>query len=131
MAHEFGHGVDDKTPGGISGSGTQEFIGDALATATEYYDNQSAPYDAPDHTIGEEIDLVGQGPIRDGSNPANVGDPSCYTSSIPTAEVHAAAGPGDHWFYLLSRGGVSKCDGTSVTGIGEQAADQGPLQRAC
>ncbi|PKH37813.1 Zn-dependent metalloprotease [Nocardioides alpinus] len=122
VAHEFGHGVDDRTPGGISGGGTQEFIGDALATATEYYDNQSATYDGPDHTIGEEVNLVGQGPIRDGSNPANVGDPSCYTSSIPTAEVHAAAGPGDHWFYLLSRGGVSKCDGTSVTGIGEQAA---------
>jgi len=122
VAHEFGHGVDDKTPGGISGSGTQEFIGDAFATATEYYDNQPSPYDVPDHTIGEEVDLVGQGPIRDGSNPANVGDPSCYTSSIPTAEVHAAAGPGDHWFYLLSRGGVSKCDGTSVTGVGEQQA---------
>ncbi|NYE36641.1 Zn-dependent metalloprotease [Nocardioides cavernae] len=122
VAHEFGHGVDDKTPGGISGGGTQEFIGDALAAATEYYDGQSAPYDSPDHTVGEEVNLVGQGPIRDGSNPANVGDPSCYTSSIPNAEVHAAAGPGDHWFYLLSRGGVSKCDGTSTTGIGEQAA---------
>ncbi len=122
VAHEFGHGVDDKTPGGISRGGTQEFIGDALAAATEYYDNQPAPYDTPDHTVGEEVDLVGQGPIRDGSNPANVGDPACYTSSIPNAEVHAAAGPGDHWFYLLSRGGVSKCDGTSTTGIGEQAA---------
>ena len=122
VAHEFGHGVDDKTPGGISGGGTQEFIGDALAAATEYYDGQVAPYDAPDHTVGEEVNLVGQGPIRDGSNPANVGDPSCYSSSIPTAEVHAAAGPGDHWFYLLSRGGVSKCNGQSVTGLGEQAA---------
>ncbi|MFC7725775.1 M4 family metallopeptidase [Nocardioides sp. GCM10028917] len=122
VAHEFGHGVDDKTPGGISGGGTQEFIGDALAAATEYYDGQVAPYDSPDHTVGEEVNLVGQGPIRDGANPANVGDPSCYSSSIPTAEVHAAAGPGDHWFYLLSRGGVSKCNGQSVTGLGEQAA---------
>jgi Zn-dependent metalloprotease len=122
VAHEFGHGVDDRTPGGISGGGTQEFIGDALAAATEYYDGQVAPYDSPDHTVGEEVNLVGQGPIRDGSNPANVGDPSCYSSSIPTAEVHAAAGPGDHWFYLLSRGGVSKCNGQSVTGLGEQAA---------
>ncbi|HXH81218.1 M4 family metallopeptidase [Nocardioides sp.] len=122
VAHEYGHGVDDKTPGGISGGGTQEFIGDALATATEYYDNQDPAFDGPDHTIGEEINLVGQGPIRDGSNPANAGDPSCWTTSIPTMGVHAAAGPGDHWFYLLSRGGVSKCDGTSVTGMGEQAA---------
>ena len=92
------------------------------ATSTEYYDGQSAPYDTPDHTIGEEINLVGQGPIRDGSNPANAGDPSCWTTAIPTMGVHAAAGPGDHWFYLMSRGGVSKCDGTSTTGIGEQAA---------
>ena len=122
VAHEFGHGVDDRTPGGISGGGTQEFIGDALATATEYYDNQSASYDPPDHTIGEEINLVGQGPIRDGSNPANAGDASCYTSATPTAPVHSAAGVGDHWFYLLSRGGVSRCDSTSTTGIGEQAA---------
>jgi zinc metalloprotease ZmpA len=122
VAHEFGHGVDDRTPGGISGGGTQEFIGDALATATEYYDNQSATYDGPDHTIGEEINLVGQGPIRDGSNPANAGDPSCYTGSTATLPVHTAAGVGDHWFYLLSRGGVSKCDSTSTTGIGEQAA---------
>jgi Zn-dependent metalloprotease len=122
VAHEFGHGVDDKTPGGISGGGTQEFIADTLGTSTEYYDGQSAPYDSPDHTIGEEINLVGQGPIRDGSNPANAGDPVCWTTAVPGMGVHTAAGPGDHWFYLLSRGGVSKCDGTTVTGLGEQAA---------
>ena len=122
VAHEFGHGVDDRTPGGISGGGTQEFIGDALAAATEAFDNQAAPYDVPDHTVGEEINLVGQGPIRDGSNPANAGDASCYTSSTPTTPVHSAAGVGDHWFYLLSRGGASRCDGTATTGIGEQAA---------
>jgi Zn-dependent metalloprotease len=122
VAHEFGHGVDDKTPGGISGGGTQEFIADTLGTSTEYYDGQSSPYDSPDHTIGEEVNLVGQGPIRDGSNPANAGDPVCWTTAVPGMGVHTAAGPGDHWFYLLSRGGVSKCDGTSVTGLGEQAA---------
>ena len=122
LAHEFGHGVDDKTPGGISGNGTQEFVGDVFATATEFYDNQSSPYDVPDYTIGEEVDLVGSGPIRNMANPAAVGDPSCYTSSIPSAEVHAAAGPGDHWFYLLANGGTSKCDSTVVTGIGVQAA---------
>ena len=122
VAHEFGHGVDDKTPGGISGGGTQEFIADTLGTSTEYYDGQTSPYDSPDHTIGEEINLVGQGPIRDGSNPANAGDPVCWTTAVPGMGVHTAAGPGDHWFYLLSRGGVSKCDGTSVSGLGEQAA---------
>ena len=30
VAHEFGHGVDDRTPGGISGGGTQEFVGDTF-----------------------------------------------------------------------------------------------------
>ena len=28
VAHEIGHGIDDHTPGGISGSGTQEFVAD-------------------------------------------------------------------------------------------------------
>lgn len=122
VAHEYGHGVDDRTPGGISQGGTQEFVGDVFATLTEYYDNQSASYDGPDWTIGEEINLVGQGPIRDMANPAAVGDPACYTSSIPTTEVHAAAGPGNHFFYLLSQGGTSRCDSTTVSGIGIQKA---------
>ncbi len=122
IAHEFGHGVDDKTPGGISQGGTQEFVGDVFGVLTEYYDNQSASYDGPDWTVGEEINLVGQGPIRNMADPGAVGDPVCYTSSTPSTEVHAAAGPGNHFFYLLSQGGVSKCDGTSVTGIGIQKA---------
>ena len=120
VAHEFGHGIDDKTPGGISGSGTQEFVADTFGTATEFYANN--PADPPDYTIGEEINLVGAGPIRDMSNPGNVGDPSCYSSSIPTAEVHAAAGPGDHWWYLLANGGTSKCNGQAVSGVGVQNA---------
>ena len=108
VAHEFGHGIDDKTPGGISSNGTQEFVADTFGTATEFYANN--PADPADYTIGEEINLVGSGPIRDMSNPGNVGDPSCYSSSIPTAEVHAAAGPGDHWWYLLANGGTSRCN---------------------
>jgi zinc metalloprotease ZmpA len=120
VAHEFGHGIDDKTPGGISSNGTQEFVADTFGTATEFYANN--PADPGDYTIGEEINLVGAGPIRDMSNPGNVGDPSCYSSSIPTAEVHAAAGPGDHWWYLLANGGTSKCNGQAVSGVGVQNA---------
>ncbi len=130
VAHEFGHGVDDKTPGGISGNGTQEFVGDTFGAATEYYANN--PADAPDFLVGEEINLVGQGPIRNMYNPAAVGDPNCYSSSIPNAEVHAAAGPGNHWFYLLSQGSAGSggspasptCNSSSVTGIGIQKAQQ-------
>jgi Zn-dependent metalloprotease len=122
VAHEFGHGVDDHTPGGISGAGTQEFVADTFGTSTEFYANN--PADPADYTIGEEVNLVGSGPIRDMSNPGNVGDPSCYSSSIPNGEVHASAGPGDHWWYLLAHGGSSACNGQSVSGIGVQAAQK-------
>jgi Zn-dependent metalloprotease len=129
VAHEFGHGVDDKTPGGISGGGTQEFVGDTFGAATEWFSNN--PADAPDFLVGEEINLVGQGPIRNMYNPSAVGDPNCYSSSIPSAEVHSAAGPGNHWFYLVSQGSnpaggpaSPTCNGSSVTGLGIQKAQQ-------
>ena len=128
VAHEFGHGVDDKTPGGISGGGTQEFVADVFGTATEWYAGN--PADPADYTIGEEVNLVGSGPIRNMYNPSAVGDPNCYSSSIPGSEVHAAAGPGDHWFYLLAEGSnptngqpaSSTCNGSTVTGVGIQTA---------
>ncbi len=130
VAHEFGHGVDDRTPGGISRGGTQEFVGDTFGAATEYFSNN--PADAPDFLVGEEINLVGQGPIRNMYNPSAVGDPNCYSSSIPSTEVHAAAGPGNHWFYLTAMGSnpgggnptSPTCNGSSVTGIGIQKAQQ-------
>jgi Zn-dependent metalloprotease len=129
VAHEFGHGVDDKTPGGISGGGTQEFVGDTFGAASEYYANN--PADAPDFLVGEEINLVGQGPIRNMYNPSAVGDPNCYSSSVPNSEVHAAAGPGNHWFYLLSQGSnpaggpaSTTCNGSTITGLGIQKAQQ-------
>ena len=69
-------------------------------------------------------------------NPSAVGDPNCYSSSIPSTEVHAAAGPGNHWFYLLSQGtnptgGPTSptCNGSTVTGIGIQKAQQDHVQR--
>ena len=130
VAHEFGHGVDDRTPGGISGGGTQEFVGDTFGAATEWFSNN--PADAPDYLVGEEINLVGQGPIRNMYNPSAVGDPNCYSSSIPSAEVHAAAGPGNHWFYLLAEGTnptngqptSTTCNGTTLTGVGIQTAQK-------
>jgi Zn-dependent metalloprotease len=131
VAHEFGHGIDDTTPGAISGGGTQEFIADVFGAVTEAYSNQSAEYDAPDYTVGEEIDLVGSGPIRNMYDPSKVnGDPNCYSDDIPDTEVHSAAGPGNHWFYLLAEGnkpGGEKpesptCDSSDVTGIGVEKA---------
>ena len=130
VAHEFGHGVDDHTPGGISGGGTQEFVADTFGAATEWYANN--PTDTPDFTVGEQVNLVGSGPIRYMYNPSLAGDANCYSSSIPTEEVHAAAGPGNHWFYLLAEGTSPTngqptsptCNSSSVTGIGIQKAEQ-------
>ena len=131
LGHEYGHGIDTNTPGGISGSGTQEFVGDVLGTLSEHYANQSTTYDEPDYLIGEEAGVSSAGvPIRNMYNPGALGHPNCYSSSIPSTEVHAAAGPGNHWFYLLAEGtnpvgkpASTTCNGsTNLSGIGIQAA---------
>ena len=128
IAHEMGHGIDDRTPGGISGGNTQEFVADTFGAMTEWYANN--PVDTPDYKVGEMVNLVGSGPIRYMYNPSLAGDDNCYSSATPTAEVHAAAGPGNHWFYLLAEGTSPTngqptsptCNGTSITGIGIQKA---------
>ncbi|WP_067508500.1 M4 family metallopeptidase [Actinoplanes sp. TFC3] len=127
VGHELGHGIDDKTPGGISKSGTQEFVADTFGAATEWYANN--PNDPPDYQVGEEVNLVGSGPIRYMYNPSLAGDSNCYSGSTPGSEVHAAAGPGNHWFYLLAQGSSgngqpasSTCNGSTVTGVGIQTA---------
>jgi len=130
VGHEMGHGVDDHTPGGISGSGTQEFVADTFGAETEWFANESASFDAPDFTVGERINLTGNGPIRYMYNPSLAGHANCYSSSIPSQEVHAAAGPGNHWFYLLAEGTnptngqptSPTCNSTTITGVGVQTA---------
>lgn len=129
IAHEQGHGIDDHTPGSISGGGTQEFVADTFGAATEWYANESTR-DTPDFTVGEQVNLVGDGPIRYMYNPSLAGDPNCYSSSVPGGEVHAAAGPGNHWFYLLAQGTSPTngqptsptCNSSSITGVGIQNA---------
>jgi len=129
VGHELGHGIDDTTPGGISKGNTQEFVADTFGAATEWFINN--PNDPPDYQVGEEINLVGSGPIRYMYNPSLAGDANCYSSSTPSAEVHAAAGPGNHWFYLLAQGTggggggqptSTTCNSTSITGLGIQKA---------
>ncbi|MFD4371047.1 M20/M25/M40 family metallo-hydrolase [Streptomyces sp. NPDC058486] len=127
VAHEYGHGLDSNTPGGANNeSGLGEATGDIMGALTEAYTNQPAGYDTPDYTVGEMIDLQGRGPIRNMYNPGALGHPACYSASIPSTEEHAAAGPLNHWFYLLAEGSApgggkpssSTCDGSSITGAG-------------
>jgi zinc metalloprotease ZmpA len=129
IAHEMGHGIDDTTPGGISRNGTQEFVADVWGASTETFANN--PNDPPDFLVGEEINLVGSGPIRNMYNPSLLGDPNCYSKQIGHQEVHAAAGPGNHWFYLAAIGSNASgqpvsptCNGSTVTGIGVQKTIQ-------
>jgi Zn-dependent metalloprotease len=130
VGHEYGHGVDDKTPGGISKKGTAEFVADTFGAATEWFANN--PADTPDYTVGEEVDLVGTGPIRVMYDPSLAGDANCYSKRVAAGEVHAAAGPGNHWFYLVAEGtnptngqpASPTCNGTTVTGIGIEKAER-------
>ncbi|MBG0833211.1 M28 family peptidase [Planomonospora sp. ID67723] len=133
VAHEYGHAIfqfagADGAGSGNEAGGLNESTGDIFGALTEHYANN--PNDPPDYLVGEEVNLVGQGPIRNMYNPGALGDPNCYSSSIPNTEVHAAAGPQNHWFYLLAEGtnppgkpASTVCSGPStLTGIGIQNA---------
>ncbi|WP_189330168.1 M4 family metallopeptidase [Actinoplanes ianthinogenes] len=131
VGHEMGHAIDQFTGAGTAAeNGLGEATGDIFGALTEHYAGNAN--DPADYTVGEEINLVGSGPIRYMYNPGTNGDPSCYSSSIPGTEVHAAAGPTNHWFYLLAEGSrpangnpaSPTCDGSTVTGIGIQKAGQ-------
>jgi len=130
IGHEMGHGIDDHTPGGISGNGTQEFVADTFGAATEWFASEPSPFDVPDFTVGEQVNLMGNGPIRNMAVPRELGAPNCFSSLTPTTEVHDAAGPGNHWFYLVAEGSnptngqptSPTCNGSTVVGLGVQTA---------
>jgi Zn-dependent metalloprotease len=133
VGHEFGHAIFQTTPGG-AGSGNEngglnESTGDIFGALTEAFANN--PNDPPDFQVGEEVNLTGNGPIRFMYNPSLAGHPNCWSTAIPNTEVHAAAGPLNHWFYLVSQGNNPPggpaspiCAGgpSSVTGVGIQKA---------
>ncbi|MYW03616.1 M4 family peptidase, partial [Streptomyces sp. SID3343] len=130
VGHEFAHGVDATSPGyPFAQPGLAEGTGDIMGALTEAYANEPAPFDTPDYTVGEMVDLDGGGPLRYMYNPSLTGDPNCYSSTLPPDE-HTASGPLNHWFYLLAEGsnpGGGKpnsptCNGSTVTGVGIQTA---------
>ncbi|WP_283133667.1 M4 family metallopeptidase [Rhizohabitans arisaemae] len=137
VAHEYGHSIFQTTPGGSTGSnekgGLNESTGDIFGALTEFYANEPAAYDPPDYDVGEEVNLVGSGPIRRMHQPSLIsGHPNCYSASVPNLGVHAMAGVQNHWFYLLAAGSAPggglpnspTCDGSTITGIGIQKAGQ-------
>ncbi|WP_354637308.1 M4 family metallopeptidase [Kitasatospora camelliae] len=132
VGHEFGHGIDQYTPGGgiNNENGVAEGTGDIFGTLTEAYANEPSPYDTPDYLIGETANILGTGPIRNMYDPSKLGHPNCYSSAIPNTPHHEAAGPLNHWFYLMSEGSAPgggkpnspTCNGSTVTGMGIQNA---------
>jgi Zn-dependent metalloprotease len=129
VAHEYGHAIFQTTPGGSGGGnetgGLNEATGDIFGALTEAFAQN--PNDPADFLVGEEVNLAGGGAIRNMFNPSALGDPNCWSTAIPNTEVHAAAGPLNHWFYLLSQGSAGPpssptCNGSAVTGVGIQNA---------
>ncbi|MEU1732350.1 M4 family metallopeptidase [Streptosporangium sp. NPDC020145] len=100
---------------------------DIFGTLTEHYANHPPALDEPDYLIGEEVNIVGGGPLRNMYDPSLTGNRNCYPlSMIPPAD----GGPQDHWFYLLAEGtnppgkpASPVCAGPStLTGVGIQKA---------
>jgi len=130
VGHEYGHIIDFNTPGGFPSGAVLEFTADVFGALSEAYANESEPYDPPDYSVGEEIDLHGNGPIRYMHQPSLLGHPDCWSTANATLPTHVAAGPGNHWFYLLAEGSSPTngqpqsptCDGSAITGLGIRTA---------
>ena len=136
--HEMSHGVTSRTAGltyrGESG-GLNEATSDIFGTMVEWYANNAQ--DVPDYVIGEEI-YRSYNPavnyIRRMDKPSmDGGSQDCWSTATKRVDVHYSSGPANHYFYLLSEGSGAKtlngiaynsptCNGTSVTGIGRDAA---------
>ncbi|MEP9384295.1 M4 family metallopeptidase [Nocardioides sp. KR10-350] len=135
--HEMSHGVTENTAGleydGESG-GLNESTSDIFGTMVEFYADNSA--DPGDYLIGEQFVLDDSGPLRRMDDPASDGSSAnCWSSSVGDLDVHYSSGVGNHFFYLLTQGSGAKtlngvsydsptCDGSTVTGIGNEAAEQ-------
>ncbi|MFC0599405.1 M4 family metallopeptidase [Streptomyces palmae] len=137
-AHEMSHGVTSATANltysGESG-GLNEATSDIMATAVEFYSNNSS--DVGDYLIGEKIDINGDGtPLRYMDKPSKDGaSKDSWYSGVGNVDVHYSSGIANHWFYLASEGSGTKVingvtynsttsDGLPVTGIGRAAAEK-------
>ncbi|MFE2508385.1 M4 family metallopeptidase [Streptomyces naganishii] len=130
--HEMSHGVSGALTGwdetGETG-GMNEGTSDIFGTMVEFYANN--PVDTPDYTMGELININGDGrPLRYMYNPSLDGQsPNCWDSNNGSLDPHFSMGPLNHWFFLLAvgsgdhgYGNSPTCDNSTVTGIGNDKA---------
>ncbi|TCJ30450.1 M4 family metallopeptidase [Nocardioides jejuensis] len=135
--HEMSHGVTEHTAGlsysGESG-GLNEATSDIFGTMVEFHAANAS--DPGDYLIGEQFALHGTKPLRRMDDPATDGhSATCWSSTAKNLDVHYSSGIANHFFFVLAEGtgartinGVAynapSCDGTQVTGIGRDQADQ-------
>ena len=105
-------------PAATSGNGVSRGDRRHLRRADRGLRQRAAPTTRRTSPSARRSTWSARGPIRYMYNPSLVGDPNCYSSSIPNTEAHAAAGPLNHWFYLLAEGTTRR-----------RAAGQPDLQR--
>ncbi|MGH3373823.1 MAG: M4 family metallopeptidase, partial [Actinoallomurus sp.] len=130
--HEMSHGVSGALTGwdetGETG-GMNEGTSDIFGTMVEFYANNAK--DTPDYTMGELIDINGNGtPLRYMYNPSLDGaSPNCYTSANGSLDPHYSLGPLTHWFFLLAVGSGNHgygnsptCNSSTLTGLGNDKA---------
>ena len=133
--HEMTHGITensaDLTYSGESG-GLNEATSDIFGTLVEFHAANAE--DPADYLIGEEFDLRDGVGFRRMDRPSSDGSSlDCWSTDAKNVDVHYSSGIGNHFFYLLAEGSGAKtiggvahssttCDGSSVTGIGRDAA---------
>ncbi|WP_237668769.1 M4 family metallopeptidase [Vibrio sp. V39_P1S14PM300] len=125
VGHELAHGITEATSNLIyqnESGALNEAFSDIMGTSLEFANNSG------NWTIGEDIMLYDDG-IRNMADPNADGDPSHYaqryTGSGDNGGVHINSGIINHWFYLLSEGGVNAnpdFQGQGVIGVGQQTA---------
>lgn len=133
--HEMSHGVTENSANltySKESGGLNESTSDIFGTMVEFSANNAS--DPGDYLIGEEFDLKKGLGFRRMDNPSSDGSSvNCWSSSVANLDVHYSSGVGNHFFYLLAEGSGAKtiggkahnsttCDGSTVTGIGRDAA---------
>ncbi|MEI5101048.1 M4 family metallopeptidase [Streptomyces sp. PmtG] len=134
-AHELAHGVTAATAGlAFSGEpgALNEATSDVFAAAAEFDAANAA--DPGDYLFGERTDATGQSAQRYMDRPSRDGQSKDYWyAGIGQLPPTYAAGPANHFFYLLAEGSGPKViggvsydsptfDGRPVTGVGRTAA---------
>jgi subtilisin-like proprotein convertase family protein len=135
--HEMSHGVTENVvPGGLTYSGESgglnEATSDIFGNMVEFFANNAT--DPGDYTVGEKIDINGDGtPLRYMYNPGLDGSShTCWSTSTKNVDVHYSSGPANHFFFNLAEGTGSTPFGTSplcgsapaMTGIGRAKAEK-------